>query len=402
MLLLPSLEQVAPLYTAKGETLSDRQHSDWDPRDDAVLSDQRRAYDEIRDRCPVARSDFLDWSLFNHKHIKDVLADPKAYSSASRHRAIPNGMDEPEHTPFRLVLDQFLDVEAMTVFEPHCRRIAADSVRSIRASDTVEIVSAFIEPYSLKSLCAFIGWPLDTWDHLRGWLHGNQQAALSSDRAAGMSLAAEYAGFVMKEIDVRRNEVVDMRNDLTSGLMTAEVNGIRLSDDDIVSILRNWTAGHGTVAAGIGLVILFLAEHEELQQQIRNDPAMLPAAIDEILRVDGPLVANRRTATRDVQIGGQEIAAGSKITLMWIAANRDEETFDAAYEVQLDRDPAENLLFGWGIHVCQGIRLARLEMRVAIEALLAQTTRFQLVAVDSPKRDIYPSNGLAEMTLRLS
>jgi cytochrome P450 len=103
-----------------------------------------------------------------------------------------------------------------------------------------------------------------------------------------------------------------------------------------------------------------------------------------------------------VQIGGQEIAAGSKITLMWIAANRDEETFDAAYEVQLDRDPAENLLFGWGIHVCQGIRLARLEMRVAIEALLAQTTRFQLVAVDSPKRDIYPSNGLAEMTLRLS
>jgi len=184
--------------------------------------------------------------------------------------------------------------------------------------------------------------------------------------------------------------------------MTAEVNKTRLSDDDIVSILRNWTAGHGTLAAGIGLVILFLAEHEELQQQIRNDPAMLPAAIDEILRVDGPLVANRRTATRDVQIGGQEIAAGSKITLMWIAANRDEETFDAAYEVQLDRDPAENLLFGWGIHVCQGIRLARLEMRVAIEALLAQTTRFQLVAVDSPKRDIYPSNGLAEMTLRLS
>ncbi|MBA2469673.1 MAG: cytochrome P450 [Chloroflexia bacterium] len=382
--------------------MSDKPQSDWNPQDDSVLHDQRGAYDEMRERCPVAHSDFLGWSLFKHEDIENVLADPETYSSASRHTAIPNGMDEPEHTPYRAVLDPYLDTEAMTTFEPRCRRIADETVRSILGRDSVDIVADFTEPFSLKSLCALLGWPLETWNQLRRWSHGNQQVAFSRDREAGKSLAAEYTGFVMKELDLRRKAGADASDDLTSSLMTAEVEGGRLSDEDIVSILRNWTAGHGTVAAGIGLVFLYLAEHEELQRQLRNDPALLPAAIDEILRVDGPLVANRRTATRDVEIGGRKIAAGDKLTLMWIAANRDPKTFDDASGVRLDRDPAENLLFGRGIHACQGIRLARLEMRVAVEELLAATNRFQLVAAESPKRDVYPSNGLGAMALRLS
>lgn len=382
--------------------MNKKPQSDWNPQDDAVLQDQRSAYDEMRERCPVAHSDFLDWSLFNHEDIRTVLADPETFSSASRHTAIPNGMDEPEHTPYRAVLDPYLDAEAMAAFEPNCRRIAADSVQSIRNHGTVSIVSDFAEPYSLKSLCALIGWPLETWNRLRGWSHGNQQAAFSRDRAAGKSLAAEFTGFVMQELEVRRKAGAEAGNDLTSSLMNVEVDGKRLSDEDIVSILRNWTAGHGTVAAGIGLVILHLAEHEEVQRQLRNDPALLPAAIDEILRVDGPLVANRRTATRDMEIGGRQIGTGDTLTLMWIAANRDEQAFDDPNEVRLDRDPAENFLFGWGIHMCQGIRLARLEMRLAIEELLAQTNQIQLIASDPPKRDVYPSNGLGAMTLRLS
>lgn len=381
--------------------MSDKPTSDWDPRDDSVLRDQRRAYDEMRERCPVAHSDFLGWSLFRHEDIKNVLSDPETYSSASRHRAVPNGMDEPEHTPYRHVLDPYVDAEAMATFEPHCRQIAADSIRSILPHDNVDIVSDFTEPFSLKSLCAYLGWPLDTWDKLRGWSHGNQQAAFSRDRTAGKSLAAEYTGFVMKELDLRRKEGAAASNDLTSSLMAAEVDGKRLSDEDIVSILRNWTAGHGTVAAGIGLVILYLAEHQDVQQELRNDPAKLPAAIDEILRVDGPLVANRRTTTRDVEIGGRTIAAGEKLTLMWIAANRDEDAFDRANEVHLDRDPAENFLFGWGIHVCQGMPLAHLEMRIAMEELLAQTSHIQLVETELPQRDVYPSNGLGAMKVRL-
>lgn len=382
--------------------MSDKPTPDWDPQDDAVLRDQRRAYDDMRARCPVAHSDFLGWSLFRHEDIKNVLSDPETYSSASRHRAIPNGMDEPEHTPYRHVLDPYVDAETMATFEPHCRRIAADSVRSIIARDDVDIVSHFTEPFSLKSLCAYLGWPLDTWKKLRGWSHGNQQAAFSRDREAGKSLATEYTGFVMKELDLRRKGGATASDDLTSSLMAAEVDGKRLSDEDIVSILRNWTAGHGTVAAAIGLVILYLAKHEEVQRQLRNDPAMLPAAIDEILRVDGPLVANRRTTTSDVEIGDRKIAAGEKLTLMWIAANRDEEAFEAANQVHLDRDQANSFVFGWGIHVCQGAPLARLEMLVAIEELLAQTRHIGLVETESAQRDVYPSNGPGAMRVRLS
>jgi len=381
--------------------VSDRPTHDWDPRDDAVLRDQRGAYDEVRERCPVAYSEFLNWSLFRHADIKEVLADPATYSSASNYLAIPNGMDPPDHTLYRQVLEPYFDAEAMASFEPRCRQIATETVQSILARDDMDIVSEFIEPFSLRSLCAYLGWPLDTWDKLQGWTHGNQQAAFSRDREAGKALATEYPGYVMQALDARRTEGAAASNDLTSSLMVVEVGGKRLRDEDIVSILRNWTAGHGTVAAGIGLVFLYLAEHQDIQQQLRNDPALLPAAIDEILRVDGPLVANRRTTTRDVEIGGRTIASGEKLTLMWIAANRDDQAFDAPNEVRLDRDPAENFLFGWGIHVCQGAPLARLEMRVAIEELLARTGHIELAEMEPPQREVYPGNGLRMMKVRL-
>ncbi|HRA48055.1 MAG TPA: cytochrome P450, partial [Thermomicrobiales bacterium] len=169
----------------------------------------------------------------------------------------------------------------------------------------------------------------------------------------------------------------------------------------IVSILRNWTAGQGTVAAGIAILVQYLAEHPDLQTTLRANPDRLPDAIDEILRVDGPLVANRRTTTRAVEIGGRKIEAGEKLTLMWIAANRDNRVFDDATEVRLDRDQSANYLFGAGIHVCVGAELARLEMRVALEELLARTTVIELGSSAPSIRAVYPSNGYQSLPVRL-
>src|SRR5690606_1907000 len=107
-----------------------------------------------------------------------------------------------------------------------------------------------------------------------------------------------------------------------------------------------------------------LAADGNLQARLRVEPPLLPAAIDEILRISGPLVLNRRVATRDVEIGGRQIKAGERVSLLWIAANRDEQVFDEPGEVRLDRDPRPNLLYGAGIHVCPGAPLARLELRV--------------------------------------
>lgn len=395
--------------------MHDKPAVDWDPRDASVLADQRRAYDDLRERCPVAYSDFLGWSVLQHADVVRVLADPATYSSASRRRAVPNGMDAPEHTLYRHALEPCFDNERMTAFAPHCRRGAAELVHGLVTGDEVELVSAFIQPYSVETLCAFLGWPQESRAQLSAWIHSNQQAALAHDREAGKTLALEFTGYVQAALRVRREAGVETFNDITASLMTTEVDGKPLSDDDIVSVLRNWTAGHGTVAASLGIVVLYLAEHQDVQQQLRDEPTLLRAAIDEILRTDGPLVANYRTTTRDVEIGGRTIPAGETVTLIWIAANRDGRAFDDPEAVRFhdghdghdghdanvpDRE-ADNLVFGAGIHDCMGAPLARLELRIAVEELLRSTSRIELAGTEPPSRSAYPSNGLEALKVRL-
>ncbi|MEO8288290.1 MAG: cytochrome P450 [Chloroflexota bacterium] len=398
----------------------ERPTPDWDPRDISILGDQRRVYDEMRERCPVAYSHFLDWSLFRHEDIVKVLADPGTYSSASKRLAVPNGMDPPEHTLYSRVLAPYFLPERMNALEGGCRRIAVDLLQAMlaRGEPEVDFIPEFAQPFPIKTLCMFLGWPLETWENLRGWTHGNQEVAFSQNKEAGAALAREFTGYVMDALRVRREasertsngagttdtkdseSTVDTR-DVTSSIMSTTVDGVALSDEEIVSTLRNWTAGQGTVAASIGILVYYLAGHADIQQNLREEPALLPVAIDEILRADGPLVANRRTTTRGVEIEGRKIAAGESISLNWISANRDGRTFDDPDVVHLDRDSADNLLFGAGIHYCLGAPLARLEMRVAMEELLARTTTIELGAADLPRRHIYPSNGFGELPVRL-
>ncbi len=375
---------------------------DWNPRDDSVLRDQRHAYDEMREKCPVASSEFFGWSLFRHEDIAGVLADPDTYSSASHHRAIPNGMDPLEHTLYRHLLEPFFTAESMDSVEPRFRTIARNLLGKLSAHGDVEFVSEFAEPFSLEAHCAFLGWPPEFWEHLLGWNHGNQQVAFSRDRATGKALALAFAGYVTNALGARRKAGVDPANDdLTAHLMTTIVEDKTLTDDDIVSILRNWTAGQGTVSASLGILVQYLAAHPDVQQRLRTEPALIPAAIEEILRVDGPLVANSRTTTKQVEIEGRTIEAGEKLTLMWIAANRDERMFEDPDQVHLDRDPEGNFLFGSGIHDCLGAPLGRLEMRIAVEELLARTSNVELASTERPERAIYPSNGITELMIRL-
>ncbi len=376
--------------------------SDWNPRDDSVLRDQRHTYDELREKCPVAHSEFLGWSLFRHEDIAGVLADPEIYSSASHHLAIPNGMDPPEHTLYRHLLEPYFTAERMESFAPRFRKIAGDLLRELTERSDVEFVSEFAEPFSLESHCAFLGWPPEFWEHLLGWNHGNQQVAFSRDRATGKALALAFAGYVSNALETRQAAGADPDKDLTSHLMTTQVEGKTLTDDDIVSILRNWTAGQGTVSASLGNLVHYLAGHPDMQQRLRAEPALIPAAIEEILRTDGPLVANRRTTTKQVEIEGRTIDAGEKLTLMWIAANRDGRAFDDPDQVCLDRDPEGNFLFGAGIHDCVGAPLARLEMRIALEELLARTGNIVLTGTEPPERAIYPSNGISALSIRLT
>lgn len=381
--------------------MSDRPTPDWDPRNAAVLRDQRDAYDALRERCPVAHSDFLGWTLSRHRDIVGVLADPATYSSASHHRAVPNSMDPPEHTRYRRPLERYFAPERMRAFEPRCRQIAADLLPGLLARDSVDFVAAFAQPFCFSALCAFLGWPPAMAERLRGWTHGNQEVAFSQDRAAGAALARAFTALVTEAIRARREAGAGASADLTTELMGTTVEGASLSDEAIADILRNWVAGHGTVAAALGILVAYLAAHPDAQGRLRREPALVPAAIEEIPRADGPLVANRRTATRAVTIEGRRIEAGEKLTLNWIAANRDGRAFDDPGAVRFDRDQGANLLYGAGIHVCLGAPLARLELRIALEELLARTTAIALDAAAPPQRETYPSNGFQALPVRI-
>ena len=371
----------------------------WDPQDPAVLQDQRGAYDEMRGRCPVAHSEALGWSLFSHGDVTAAAGDPVVFSSATRRLAIPNGMDPPEHTAYRDPLEPYFRPDRLASFEPRSREIARDLLGPMVEGAEVEAIGDFVDPFAHQALCAFMGWPVEDWNRISGWTHGNQDAAFRHDREAGARLAQEFAAYVTEILRARHAD--GSVGDLMADLVRTSVHDKALSDEQIVGLLRTWTAGHGTVAAAIGIVVRYLAEHLELQASLRAQPETLDAAIWEILRGDGPLVANNRTTTQDVEIGDQTIRAGERTSLMWIAANRDPAVFTEPDRVVLDRDRGGNLLFGAGIHRCLGEPLALLNLRVGVGELLRSAAQFELTPSAPPVRNVYPSNGLSALPLLL-
>ena len=132
---------------------------------------------------------------------------------------------------------------------------------------------------------------------------------------------------------------------------------------------------------------------------MRGDRLLLPAAIDEILRIHAPLISNRRITTRPTEVAGRQLDKGERLTLLWASANRDEAVFGDPDEFRVDRDPAANLLYGAGIHICPGASLARLELRVLFEALLDGTRHIEPVADEDAVRAVYPGSGFTQLPL---
>jgi len=382
---------------------SRKPEEDWDPRSADVLRDQRAAYDEMRERCPVAHSEFMHWSLFQHEHVLRVLLDHETFSNAvSGHLSVPNGMDPPEHTAYRRIIEPYFSAQRMDAFEPSCRRIVVELLRDALPGGETELVADFAVPFAVRVQCAFLGWPPELREPLARWTRKNHEATLAQDRQAMSELAREFEGYVQDMLEVRLRAGAAPEYDVTASLMHEKVRGRALSGEEIASILRNWTVGEiGTISAAVGILAHDLARHVELQERLRARPSLLPAAIDEILRIHGPLVANRRVATRAAEIGGRRLAAGDLLSLMWLSANRDGRVFQDPDAFRLDRDPAQNLLYGAGIHVCPGAPLARMELRVVVEELLGRTARIEPAPGKSPVNAAFPASGFASLPLSL-
>lgn len=375
------------------------QPADWDIRDQAVQADQRAAYDRMREQCPVARDAEGHWTLFRHADIRRVLLDHASFSnSASRYISVPNGMDPPEHTPFRRLIEPYFNPQRVAWFKPLCRGIADSLTASLQGQQQVELMADFALPFALRAQCAFMGWPQDLQQPLLDWLQQSQAASRTQDRPALAHLAQVFTELVAEQLAQRRQAGKDQPADITHELMQQQVEGRPLTDAEISSILRNWTVGEvGTLAAAIGIIVEYLAGDTELQQQLREQPDQLYYANDEIQRMHNPLLENRRRATCPMQLGGRAIEADERVTLNWVAANRDPQVFAEPERFRWDRNPADNLLYGAGIHVCPGAPMARMELVEAIDSLLQHSSNLQLAPDKAPVLAQYPVTGYAQL-----
>lgn len=360
-------------------------------------------YDARRVSCPVAHSERLGWELRRHADILRALHEHKRFSNrVSHHLTVPNGMDPPEHTPYRLLIEPYFSAERMRVFEPRCRALAAAVVEDLPAQGEVEIMSAVALRYAVRVQCAFLGWPAHMEEALRTWAIRNQQALRDQNRTATAQNAHVFEDMIGGLLHARRIAGARPTEDLTAHLLFDRVGDRPLNDEEITSILRNWTAGEvATLSASIGLLVQFLAEQADLQELLRKEPSRLPYAIDEILRIRGPLPINRRVTTCAVKVGSQEIPAQEPVALVWLSGNRDEQVFEDPLSFRWDRDPSQNLLYGAGLHVCPGAPLARLQQRVFMEELLASTESIALIGGRSPLPADYPAGGFSTVPLRI-
>ena len=391
-------EKKSVVHASSGECCPD-----WDPRSAEVQIDQIRAYDHMRETCPVAYSDYLGWSLFRHADILQVLTDHETFSNVvSRHPSVPNGMDPPQHTVYRRLIDPYFTRERVEAFEPECRRIAGDLLEALGNATSFEAMACLAEPYAVRIQCSFLGWPASLHEPLLQWVRKNREATLARDTDAMAAIALEFDGHIRSQLKWREEAGDAAPDDITSSLVRQTVDGKRLDHGEIVSILRNWTVGElGTIAACVGIIVHFLAETPETQTQLRLDRSGLSQAIEEILRLHGPLISNRRTAVRSVVIGGRRIDAGERMTVIWASANRDAGVFEVADEYCPERDQVPNLLYGAGIHICPGAALARMQLRAMFDELLSTIGPFSLVKGAEPLRAVYPASGFASILLQI-
>ncbi len=376
----------------------------WDARSPEVLTDQIHAYDRMRARCPVAYDDGFGWTVFTHEDTVRILGDHRRFSSvvSPHHPAVPNGFDPPAHTAYRRIIDRYFTTERTADFEPDCRTVAAELVDTLPREVTVEFIERFALPFALRAQRRWLGWPHTVEQELREWIGRNHRATLSGDREELAAVAKAFDSTIRRVLAVRRAPYSVRIDDLTQELLDERSDGRPLSDDELVSILRNWTVGElGTISASVGIIVRYLAEHLEVQESLRENPEKIPAAVDEILRIHPPLIASRRVTTGEVELRGLRIPAGERITVLWASANRDEAVFGDPDLFDPSGHSAHNLLYGRGIHNCPGAPLARMEFRVATEELLAGTGRIELA---EPEADhaLFPAGGFRSLRIQVT
>lgn len=312
------------------------------------------------------------WVVLRYGIISRVLKDPAKFSNRNIQIPktetpavmLPLSLDPPEHTPYRQLLMQMFSAKAMHALEPHIRDWAErllDEVTPAGGCDFVGSVSGIL-PVSV--FMELMGLPLERLEEFRGWVDESFSVTSTDERNA---VYARIMGFMAEVIQARLQKPED---DLVSRLTMSEIDGRRLSVDEILQIsLLLFVAGMDTVANALSFGVRHLAQHPDLQRQIAEDPSLIPGLVDEILRRYA-FTSTQRLVVQDTDLDGAPLRAGDMVFLSFAAAGLDDhfgpdtKTFDPT---RTNSD--QHLTFGSGPHKCAGRHLGRIEMRILFEVL---------------------------------
>jgi cytochrome P450 len=379
-----------------GAGAEDRPRVDFDHHSKEYAEDFSAAYRRTRERCPIAWSDAYGgfWVVSRYDDVARVARDDVTFSSrhdlpndgtsytgitipAVPNRSTPIEMDPPDFPKYRRILNPPFAPAAIEQLKPRMLAFTDWCLDQCIERGQIDFVVDLANPVPAMATLAFLGLPVEEWDQFATPYH-NVVACPPGTEGWRDAVEGIMAGLakVAAVIPERRRAP---RDDLLSRLTQADIDGELLSDDTIVEI-SNLVLGGGvdTTTGLIGHAITYLNDHKDLRPRLLDQEGALPLLCEELLRHHSPTQALARTATTDVEIGGQMIRAGERVLICWAGANHDDTVFDQPDEVVVDRFPNRHAAFGLGAHRCLGSNFTRAEFAIVIEQVLRRMPDYQL------------------------
>ena len=357
-------------------------------------------YAQLRSASPVLRvpPPFDAWMVFDYQGVKRVLNDHEAFSSAvpaPRNWFIFS--DPPQHTKLRGLVSRAFTPRVIDNLKPRITTIARALLDARLQAGQMDMASDYAVPLAMAVIAELIGIPAEEGARFRGWsdviltLSYTRSGGVDAEEAATdfRTVTEEMREYLARMIADRR---ATPREDLITRLVWAEIDGERLSHEEILGFMQLLiVAGQETTANLIDNAILCFTEHPSELQRLRDAPALLASAIEEVLRFRSPVQWMMRAPKRDVELAGQAIPAGALVLPMIGAANRDPNVFGDPERFDITRSPNPHIAFGHGIHSCIGAALSRMETRIALTEFLDRTESFELASQEpwEPRRALH-------------
>jgi cytochrome P450 len=355
-------------------------------RDDAWHTLEEHPLVEVEDGYAATNRDFVELimknpSVFSSKKAFDVLASPVPL--------VPIAFDPPEQARYRRILQPFFSPRVIKPLEPDLRAQIRELIEPIAERGECEFISEVSAVFPTQVFLTLFGLPLDKRDQFIKWKNAvlNLSAAsgqTSVDEAAqeGMMKAAELFMYLSDLITKRRGVPGD---DVLSQVLNVEPPDA-LSDEEVIGLCFLFIlAGLDTVMDALGFGMQRLAQNPDKRREIVEDPSLIPAATEELLRLDPPAPFIPRVTTEETDVQGHRLPEGSRITSYLAVANRDEKLFPNPYEIDFHRPENRHISFGMGVHRCLGSHLARLEMQVLYDEWHKRIPNYHITPGTTPR-----------------